>query len=386
MDQKNCNVKYPHIDQQIKTLIDVSERVSDTDIFIEIAIDRFNTKIERSASPEFIRRSLVLFNREESFEARKKYWSFVAQMIISRRITLSLFQSEYCQMLEETTGKDIEFNVLWIYKAEILKTLIIRGAYPLKNLIRTTSGLKKRGLVGKLVGNLLKILVESEGKTLIAEKWNESGIEWKDLFDKSLEDPDDIMYANDLQFLTIGETDQLSKRLLKLLRESSPHDKAWKNWVTKNVVEEKIKEPKFVRILFTAILESGIDSKESSKYFFGEMNFYQPTCSQFLLPIIKDYIGSNFESELQCLYALTDVNYKYGNPPGFVYDIIKELHEKDIISVGAILAWHAGTNHKPAELLGHREAVMNLLSKPFSFKFENNDDKQQSTSSKEKKK
>ncbi|XP_044011819.1 uncharacterized protein LOC122854862 [Aphidius gifuensis] len=383
MDQKNCNVKYPHLDQQIKTLIDVSEKVSDTDIFIEIAIDRFNTKIEPSAYSEFIRRSLVLFNREESFEVREKYWSFVAQMIIKKRFPLSSFQTEYCQMLEETTGKDIEFNVLWIYKAEILKTLIIHGAYSFKELISTTSGLKTRGLAGKLVGNLLKILVEREGKISIAAKWNESGIEWEYLFDKSLEDPDDIIKEYDLKFLTVGETDQLSKRLLKLLRSKTGKTK---NWITKNVVEEKTKEPKFVRMLFTAILESCIDSKERSKYFFGEMNFYQPNCSQVInfLPLISDYIDQNFESELQCLHAMTRMNHKCGNPPGFVYDIIKELHERKVISVGAILAWYAGTD--PSELLGHREAVMDLLSKPFSFKFENDDDNKQSTTSSKKKK
>ncbi|KAF7990913.1 hypothetical protein HCN44_000718 [Aphidius gifuensis] len=370
MDQKKSNVK---MDQRIKTLIDVSQRVSDTNRFIEIAIERVKTKIRCSAYPEFIRRSLQLLNREELFEVREKYWSMIAQMIINNMFPLPLFQSEYRKMLEETTGNDL----LWTYRVEILKTLIIRGAYPLKELISTTSGLKKRGLVGKLVGKLFKILVESEGKTSIAEKWNDSGIEWNDLLDKSLEDLDEIISMNDLQFLTICETDQLSNRLFELLRESSPHDKTCiiRNWINENVVEEKTKKPKFVRMLFTAILESGIDLKESSKYFFGEIQYYQPNRSKIInhLPLMEDYIDDNLESELQCLYALTRVSHQYGHPPGFAYDIIKELHQQDHISIDAIFKWVS--NKDDTELLGHREAIMDLLSRPLSLNFESNSQK-----------
>ncbi|KAF7990917.1 hypothetical protein HCN44_000722 [Aphidius gifuensis] len=289
MDQKKSNVKYSHLDQRIKTLIDVSQEVLDTDNFIEIAIDRVKTKTKRSFYPEFIRRSLQLLNREELFEIREKYWSMIAQMIINKMFPLSVFQSEYCKMLEETSSKDIDFYVLWMFKAEILKTLIIRGAHPLSELTTTTSVLKKRGLVGKLIGKLLKILIESEGELAFTEKWNASGIKWDDLLDRSLENSIDFIIVYDLhcllrkghnrkrrsatenvvkdelkasgielltdlvdtsyenqvdiikkynsKSLTIEETRQLNKQLLNLLRERDFDDIP--SWITENVGEEK---------------------------------------------------------------------------------------------------------------------------------------------------
>lgn len=55
---------------------------------------------------------------------------------------------------------------------------------------------------------------------------------------------------------------------------------------------------------------------------------------------------------------------------GFAYDIIKELREKDIISVGAFYVWNNGTA-VTSESIGHDEAVWNLLSQSFWIKFQN---------------
>lgn len=196
---------------------------------------------------------------------------------------------------------------------------MICGAHRLKELKRTTSVLKTRGLVGKLVGELLRLLASSEGPSAIIDKWNDSGIEWSDLLDISLEDPNDIIEKYHLQFLTFGKTDPLNGQLLKLLRASDFNN--IKNWITTVVGEENSRTPKFIRILFTLLLESGIETLERSKSSFNKRNFFQPNRSKIinLLPLMKDYIHNNLKSELQCLYALTDVNHRCRNPPGKLY-------------------------------------------------------------------
>ncbi|XP_044010126.1 uncharacterized protein LOC122853773 [Aphidius gifuensis] len=341
-------VIYSQLDEQIKSLIN-------------IAIDEFKNKIDHLNYPEFIRRSLEV-TKLESLNVREKYWGFVANMITIGIFPLAVFQSEYDKMFEEI--KDVS-PIFWTYKAEILKILVKRGAHPLKELKRTTLVLKKKGLVGNLVGELLKILVASEGPSAITEKWNNSGIEWTDLLNTSLENPDDIIKRYNLQFLTFGKTDPLNEQLLKLLRKSNIADTF--KWIAINVGEETSRTPKFVRKLFTLLLESGIETK----YSFDKRNFYQPNRLKIinLLPLMKDYIDGNLESELQCLYGLTNVNHRCKNPPGFVYDIIKELHEKDIISLGAFYVWHNGTA-ATSELIGHDEAKWNLLSQSFWIKFQ----------------
>ncbi|XP_044010130.1 eukaryotic translation initiation factor 4 gamma 1-like [Aphidius gifuensis] len=123
-------------------------------------------------------------------------------MIINNMFPLSLFQSEFDKLLELPKNLFIDLPVFWTYLAEILKPLVIRRAHPLNELVRTTSVLKNIGLVGKLVGELLKLLAEAKGPALLVFEWNASGIKWTDLIDTSLENPDDIVEQYNLQFLT----------------------------------------------------------------------------------------------------------------------------------------------------------------------------------------
>ncbi|KAF7990912.1 hypothetical protein HCN44_000717 [Aphidius gifuensis] len=328
-----------------------------------IAMYQLQDKLDNSTYPYFIRKSFEIILVGPS-SAREKYCILFAQMIINNIFPLSVFQSEYDKMFEEIESLDIYLApTFWTSRAELLKPLVICDAHPMKELIRTTSVLKNMGFVGKLVGELLRLLVESEGPSTITEKWNASGIEWTDLLDTSLEDPDDIIEKYNLQFLTFGVTDPPNEKLLDLLRESDIANAI--QWITENVDEEKSRKPKFIRTLFTGILESAIEPVEDSRYFCGAMAPYHFDRIKImhLLSIMRHYIDSNLKSELQCLYAMSDVMHKYGNLSSFGGFLIHQLHEEKIISDNGFLAWHSCTNK--SESIGHVEAVNCLINQPF---------------------
>ncbi|XP_044011932.1 uncharacterized protein LOC122854958 [Aphidius gifuensis] len=89
-----------------------------------------------------------------------------------------------------------------------------------------------------------------------------------------------------------------------------------------------------------AILESAIEPVEDSRYFYGAMTPYQRDRMKVihLLHIMRHYIDSNLKSELQCLYAMSDVMHKYRNLSSFGGFIIHQLHEEKIILDNGFLA------------------------------------------------
>ncbi|XP_044011817.1 eukaryotic translation initiation factor 4 gamma 3-like [Aphidius gifuensis] len=355
--------KHQQLDDEFNILFNVCKSVSDAQSFVDIAMYQLQDKLDNSTYPYFIRKSFEIILVGPS-SAREKYCILFAQMIINNIFPLSVFQSEYDKMFEEIESLDIYLApTFWTSRAELLKPLVICDAHPMKELIRTTSVLKNMGFVGKLVGELLRLLVESEGPSTITEKWNASGIEWTDLLDTSLEDPDDIIEKYNLQFLTFGVTDPPNEKLLDLLRESDIANAI--QWITENVDEEKSRKPKFIRTLFTGILESAIEPVEDSRYFCGAMAPYHFDRIKImhLLSIMRHYIDSNLKSELQCLYAMSDVMHKYGNLSSFGGFLIHQLHEEKIISDNGFLAWHSCTNK--SESIGHVEAVNCLINQPF---------------------
>ncbi|XP_044002800.1 eukaryotic translation initiation factor 4 gamma 3-like isoform X2 [Aphidius gifuensis] len=349
------------IKNEIITVLGGCKTSPNVDAFIDTAMDQLNDKLDNSTYPYFISESL---NRilEKSSLHREYYSSLFAHMIVNKMFPISLFQAEYDKLIEVAEDLVIDLPKFWTYAAEILKPLVVRGAHPLNELKRTTSVLKNSGTVGKLVGELLTILAQSEGPKLIADKWNKSGIKWTDLVDTSKENPDNIVKEYNLEFLTNDATDklpsgieltyeQIHDQLIKLLRDSDFDNIT--SWITASVGQEGFKKPKFIRTLVTSILETVVEPlKNSYKVNRQKLDHF--------LPLMARYVDTNPELELQCLYALTAFNHKLENPQGVLCSIIDGLYEVGVVSDNAFLAWQTCTDK--AEMLGHGCAVLALTS------------------------
>lgn len=88
------------------------------------------------------------------------------------------------------------------------------------------------GTCGQLVGELLSKLAKDLGPKVAANKWDQSELQWADLIDTSLENPDDIIQKYKLEFLMSDcisadkssgaelTLDQIHDQLVKLMRDS----------------------------------------------------------------------------------------------------------------------------------------------------------------------
>lgn len=97
--------------------------------------------------------------------------------------------------------------------------------------------------------------------------------------------------------------DEIYKKLLSFLRSTEKLDNIV-NWITANV-GERVKEPKFIRALATAIFE---DSIRDLKY-----------CPQILkshYDLINKYVDQNSKFELECIYAIQALVNKLEHPKG----------------------------------------------------------------------
>lgn len=146
--------------------------------------------------------------------------------------------------------------------------MVVLGAHPLVELRNTVAILKKSGIGGILLGELLSKLAKDQGPKWVAEKWHQSGLQWSELMDLERENIDDIIIKYNLTFITDGccntETstvsadltlDQIHEHLLKLMRESNFDNIT--SWIAA-YVGARSKQPQFIRVLITTIMEVSI--------------------------------------------------------------------------------------------------------------------------------
>lgn len=71
--------------------------------------------------------------------------------------------------------------------------MVVTNAHPLAEMKTTASIRKTLGNSGKLMGELLTRLVRDQGPTWVAEKWDQSGLQWSDVVNTQLENVDNII-------------------------------------------------------------------------------------------------------------------------------------------------------------------------------------------------
>ncbi|KAK0083124.1 hypothetical protein PV325_009294 [Microctonus aethiopoides] len=345
-----------------KGIVDKSNLMPNTESFIEAALETIHDHFDNSSFPKFVQ-NIMNTVLERSAQVRHRISVLLSHLINNKMISLSLVQDEYEKVIEIADDLVIDIPKCWTYFAEILSDMVVLGAHPLSELKRTLAVLRNNGNTGKLLGELLTKLAKDQGPKWVTDKWNQSGIEWSDIIDKDRESVEDMIKKYNLEFMINGcsnsekfssgenlSFDKIHDHLLKLMRDSNFDNIT--SWIAANV-GDRSKQPQFIRILITAILEVSIESYNDSWRLNSES-------LNNLLPLVTRYVDTDDQLELQCLYGIQAYMHKLMHPQGVLSNVIVALCEGGIISDDAFLAWQKSTD--PAEVQGHAISVKALTS------------------------
>ncbi|XP_019698474.2 eukaryotic translation initiation factor 4 gamma 1 isoform X4 [Harpegnathos saltator] len=290
----------------------------------------------------------------------------MSHLIKENILPLQCFKSGLGEVLQIIDELVIDLPKIWTYLAEILSHSIEEEAVPLSEMKSVFLSLKTNGFVGKLFGELMMKVSQNKGPKWVADKWDQSGLQLSNLLDPELEDADKIIKDYNLEFLT-GDCNsaksstitnsnqpnlvQIQENLRRLMKENTSFDEIC-SWINENV-HTRVKDPKFIRSLMTAILETSVEPIHDTWRLNQDIFISLQT-------LIQRYVDADEMLELQCLYAIQSYMTKLEYPSGLLITIINRLWMDNVISSDAFLTWHNAKD--PAEREGHAVAMVALTS------------------------
>ncbi|XP_012058151.1 PREDICTED: treacle protein [Atta cephalotes] len=281
-------------------------------------------------------------------------------------LPLECFKNGLGEVLEIVDDLVIDIPKIWTYIAEILSHSIEDEAIALSELESTCISLRRQGFVGKFLGELLTKVSRNKGRMWLAEKWDQSNLQLHTLIDPTRENAEKIIQEYNLEFLT-GDynsakdstaaieplpLEKIQENLVRLMKENTSFDEIC-SWITANVGNRE-KDPKFIRHLMTAILETTLERHHGT----WKLNLESFTTLQTL---IQRFVDANEVLELQCLYAIQRFIKLIEFPPGALVSIMNRLWMDNVISSDAFLTWQ----QKPpegADVEGHSVSLVTLTS------------------------
>ncbi|XP_014206659.1 eukaryotic translation initiation factor 4 gamma 3 [Copidosoma floridanum] len=303
---------------------------------------------------------------EKSEHHQTKTSQLLRHLLSSKCLSRQDFKNSLGKLLEESGDLIIDIPKLWKYFAKILVHPIVSNEFSLAEIKECLkflpSKLRDDGQAAELIAELISEIKDSKGTQRVTEMWSQSELQWID-FSDSLRKVNSVVTEHKLEFLKDEDsctkkysasnlnTDYFRDQLLPYLKDNEFDEIC--NWI-QVTVGDKIKEPEFVRILMTAILESSVEQC-SNEWIFKTENFYK------LQKLIQRYVDADDSLELQCLFAIQAYIDKLQHPSGLIVKIMNHLCENNVLSNEAFLAWEKNSN--PAESNGKMQALESL--KPF---------------------
>ncbi|XP_043492131.1 eukaryotic translation initiation factor 4 gamma 1-like isoform X2 [Polistes fuscatus] len=329
---------------------------------LENAISDVIQTFDNTTFTKFVRES-INYVLERSPPERERVSRLMSELIKKNAMPLQHLKDGFSEVVEFVDDLIIDIPKIWTYLAEVLTHPLKEEIMPLSEMSSIFKSLKIQGCAGKLLGELLAKLSQEKGSKWVADKWDQSRLSLNDIIDSERESIDKIAKEYHLEFL-IGDynsakssnNDELSlqqihEHLRKLMKEKSFDQIS--NWITE-FVNNRVKDPKFIRILMTAILETSIEPLNENIWKLNENTFSN------LELLIHRYVDTDEVLELQCLYAIQAYMTKIEFPLGILRSVINKLSGDNIISSDAFLAWQKGED--PAEHEGHSVAIMTLTA------------------------
>ena len=307
-------------------------------------------------------RELINFVLEKSPLDRECISYLLSHLITQKILPISHLRNGFIEILELVDDLVLDIPKVWLYLAEILSHPIEEEIVPLTELKPIFDSLRTRGYVGKFLGELLSKISRDKGHKWVADKWDQSGLKLSNVIDTELEEVDKIIKDYNLEFCT-GDYNsaksstsnqptmqQIHDELRRLMKESSFDEIC--GWIIVHV-GNRVKEPTFIRVLTTAILETSMEPV-NSRWCLNSEAFIN------LQQLIRRFVDANESLELQCLYAIQLHLHNLQYPHGTLFNIMTNLSDYNIISSDAFLTWKKSP--EPAQREWHGVATMALTS------------------------
>jgi len=173
---------------------------------------------------------------------------------------------------------------------------------------------------------------------------------------------DDCNSAKESAAIEQFSLEKIQENLTKLMKENASFDEVC-NWITANV-GSRVKDPEFIRLLMTAILETALERH----HYTWKLNLNTFISLQTL---IQRFVNANVLLELQCLYAIQKYIKKIEFPCNTLVPIMNQLWMDNVISSDAFLIWRK-KQPEGADIEGHSISVVTLMS--FFIRLEKLDD------------
>ncbi|XP_069700452.1 eukaryotic translation initiation factor 4 gamma 3-like isoform X2 [Periplaneta americana] len=307
----------------------------------------------------FVRESLNdMLERKSS--ARQNVGGLLSHVVKAGILTLPTYLTGLNEFLECADDIAIDVPKFWPYLAEVIVPMLLSEAMSFANLREVAQPSH-----GKLILEILQLLVKDKGPRWIREKWDAAGLKWTDFL--PADQVDDFIKQNNLEYTVGGavpsphsssaainwdHVQQKLEQFLKPEQASPPSFDQICDWIGANVGDQ-VKEPKFIRALMTAICRSAIESQKST-WKLNESHFQQHQ------KLVLKYVDNNEALELQCLYAVQSLINKLEHPQGLLCQIFQVLWDDSTISNDSFIAWESSTD--PAEQGGKGVALKSLTT------------------------
>lgn len=298
---------------------------------------------------------------ERSSSARQSVGKLMSHLVKADVITFPVYLSGVNEFLEFADDIAIDVPKFWPYIAEVIVPMLLSEAMSFADFREVAQPSH-----GKLILEVLNLLVKDKGPVWIREKWEVAGVKWTDFLPS--EKVDEFVKVNMLEYTLDGAAsapsasssiplswDHVQQRLEQFLRleQASPNsfDQIC-DWISVNV-GDRVKEPQFIRALMTATCQSAIESQKTS-WKLNESHFQQHQ------KLVLKYVDNKEALELQCLYAVQSLINKLEHPQGLLCQIFQVLWDDNTISNETFIAWEESVD--PAEQAGKGVALKSLTT------------------------
>ncbi|KAJ9596730.1 hypothetical protein L9F63_012236 [Diploptera punctata] len=298
---------------------------------------------------------------ERTSNARINVGQLMNHIIKSGTITLSSYITGLNEFLSFAEDIAIDVPKFWPYTAEVLVPLLSRDSMSFADLRSIAQPAH-----GKLIAELLDLLVKDKGPGWIREKWSEAGLKLSEFIPE--DEVDSFVKKYKLEYV-VGDAatvpaantsapinwDHVQQKLVQFLDAEQTLPPSFDEvcaWISANV-GEKVKDSNFIRALVTAICQTAIISQKTTM----KLNEKHLQNQQKL--IIK-FVDNNEERELQCLYAIQALLNKLEHPQGLLCQIFQTLWDDGTISNDSFIAWQESND--PTEQAGKGVALKSLTT------------------------